>query len=279
MAPWPPAGERERECTAFPKGKPCEEVLGGSSRLPPTSPETRPGPPGHSPAMTVSSGGSWPTNSSPRSSKAPNRRLQARTASWISSGSSDCGERPASGSPAGHGGPTHVPTGAPAPSDRSLDPGGTLRPTSAEPPTGPSGPGAPRDERRPPGETLGPASQRLSPSEPGLPRGARLSASDPRSLRPPHLQHRQDVEHGVGLRAARQHRLQQAAQRPARAPGAADALHAAAAPRGRSPDSRAAFRRSPDVTARASASALHTGPRPAPCRRSTYERLGRRPRP
>ncbi|XP_027627174.1 ATP-dependent RNA helicase DDX51 [Tupaia chinensis] len=45
--------------------------------------------------MTASSGGSGPTNSSPRSSKAPHSRLHVRTASWVSSGSSDCGQRPA----------------------------------------------------------------------------------------------------------------------------------------------------------------------------------------
>lgn len=42
--------------------------------------------------MTVSSGGSWPTNSSPRCNRAPKSRVQARTASRTSSGRSDCGE-------------------------------------------------------------------------------------------------------------------------------------------------------------------------------------------
>lgn len=49
--------------------------------------------------MTIFSEGSWPTNSSPRSSKAPKRRLHARTASWISPWSSDCGENQSQGAP------------------------------------------------------------------------------------------------------------------------------------------------------------------------------------
>lgn len=52
----------------------------------------KPGSPGHSPAMTISSEGSWPTNSSPRASRAPKSRLHACTASCISSWSSDCRE-------------------------------------------------------------------------------------------------------------------------------------------------------------------------------------------
>ena len=199
--------------------------------------------------MTISSEGSWPTNSSPRASRAPKSRLHARTASWISSRSSDCGEMPVAGCPAWSCGP--CPLSRPGPQPH------------------PTPPLSPRDPPIPPLPNPAPDPPTWEPCEIGEdpqyspelrfaiicphpnpsptssePEKAPILVSNP-GTRPrppplptgPHLQHGQDVEHGVGLASVCQHRLHQAAQRPARAHRAGFPFHAAA-PRGRDQTSR-----------------------------------------